>query len=464
VNTIGCKTAWAKRVGGVLAAGVAVLTVCAALGAAQPPAAAGKADKGAKPAKAEKIAYLIIFDFACPADEEYGKKLANAIRMRLARHEDLDVMDRLSTGEASPPLPAATDQAAVIKMMNDKLAVTYAAYGTVTKDASGVRLELCMVDVRDPKKPKTSKKEFSDSSQRPEAEISKAAAEAITGQAEWVPPQYGDEEEPKNFGKPLNVNGSFDAGSTGWEKPDNAATFIEKGPPGRGNVLRLETDLDRWPYINYVRDIRMGKASPDHPPKIGKDTSYASLAGMEGVHFKSDWITATPGQRYWLATDYNGGGKIFVKGFKKTPFALDGMPESALARAGLTAEQFAKLPEAKRKQLIAEASKREPENFLRECFRWYLNLGGSGWAHLASGCPPRGGLPADVEVFHLQPYAYWPPGNYYYDNIFLYKDPRQTAPLPEERPKTPNYGKTSDVVERETAEKEKAEREKAGKE
>ena len=312
MSTIGCETAWARRPAGVLAAGLAVLAVCGALRAAEGPAAAGKADKGAKPAKgdkaakAEKVAYLIIFDFACSADEEYGKKLANAIRMRLARHEELDVMDRLSSGEASPPLAATADQAAIIKMMNDQLAVTYGAYGTVTKDASGVRLQLCTIDVSDPKKPKTWKKEFTDNTERAEAEISKAACEAITGKAEWVPPQYGDEEEPKNFGKPLNVNGSFDGGAAGWEKPDNAATFIEKGPPGRGNVLRLETDLDRWPYINYVRDIRMGKASPDHPPKIGKDTSFASLAGMEGVFHRSEWIDSTPGQRYWLLADMKG--------------------------------------------------------------------------------------------------------------------------------------------------------------
>ena len=436
------------------AVGIALMGLVSALPAAE------------KAEAVKKEGFVIVFDFACKGDEEYGKKLANAIRMRLARHPELEVIDRLTTGEFSPPLPAATEAPKVVKMMTDRLAVNLAAYGTVEKTGGAVKLELCGIDLRGGGKPKVWKKTLRDNGERAEAEISKAAAEALTGEAEWVPPQYGDEEEPDDFGKPLNVNGNFDgAAHAGWQHPDNVASFIEADAGGRGNILRVRTDLDRWPYINYVRDIRMGRADPAHPPKIATKTGFSCLGGMEGVHFKSDWIKAAPGQRYWLMADFDRpGAKVFLKGFQTTPHALDGMPESALARLNMTPEQFAKLPDARRKQLIAAAAKREPKLFLRECYRWYLNCRGQKgkWNHLAAPVPPRGGLPEGVEWLQIQVYCYWPAGTYRWDNVYLYKDPRQKAPLPEERPRTPNFGKTSDVVEKETAEKQK--REEAGEE
>lgn len=399
---------------------------------------------GAKPdAPKPARTHACVFDFHCPANAEYGKKLANAIRMRLARHDDFDVIDRLTTAEFAPALPAGADSAKVIEIMTKRLAVEVAVYGTAAKTGAGVRLELRGVDLRPGAKRKTWKKDLSDNTERPEAVISKAAIEAVTGEGEWVPPQYGDEQEPKpaELGEPVNVNGSFDEpGRAGWQEPDNAASFIEPGPAGRGKILRIRTDLARAPYIEYIRAIRMGTASPASPPKIATATGYSCLGGMEGVHFKSDWIKATPGQRYWLMADFDRpGAKVFVKGSKTTEFALDGLPESALAAMNMTAEQFAELPEAQRKKLVAEAAKKEPKAFLRECYRWYLNCRGQKgkWNHLAAPFPPRGGLPADVQWLQIQVYTYWPAGTYRFDNVLMYKDPRQKAPLPEEKPRTP---------------------------
>jgi len=354
----------------------------------------------------------------------------------------------------SPPLPVSTDANTVAKLMAGRVGANLGLYGSVARTGAAVRLEARCIDLRRGGGGLSWQKVFQDATERTEAVISKAVAEALTGREEWKPPEYGDEAEPRNFGPPINRNGGFDApGHVGWQEPDNVASFIEKGPAGRGNVLRIQTDLARWPYIEYVRAIRMGKASPANPPKIGRDTGFSSLGGNEGVHFKSEWIKATPGQRYWLATDYLGAaGKIFVKGFKQTEFALDGLSESSLSRLGLTPQQFARLPEDRRKKLIDEEAKHHPELFRRECYRWYLNCRGEAgkWNHLAAPVPPRGGLPAYVEWLQIQVYSYWPAGTYCYDNVHFYRDPNQKAPLPEEGPRTPNFGKTSDVIERQT--------------
>ena len=128
--------------------------------------------------------------------------------------------------------------------------------------------------------------------------------EAIRGEAEWIPPQYGDESEPKNFGQPLNVNGSFDEGAKGWDRPDHVQHVrrgrgvARVGGAVKGKVLRVRTDLARDPWLEYTRNIRLGLSDPDKPadvPKIARDTSYDSVAGLEGVHFRSDWIKVTPG-------------------------------------------------------------------------------------------------------------------------------------------------------------------------
>ncbi|HUU60017.1 MAG TPA: type II secretion system protein GspG, partial [Phycisphaerae bacterium] len=54
------------------------------------------------------------------------------------------------------------------------------------------------------------------------------------------------------------------------------------------------------------------------------------------------------------------------------------------------------------------------------------------------------GLPKDVRWLRIDVHAYWPPGNYYFDNVNLCKDPRQKAPLDEAKPRTPGFeGKQS---------------------
>ncbi len=407
-------------------------------------------------------AYVCIFDFECN-EAKYGKKLAEAVRAKLRRHKDFWVLDRLSTAEASDEAGFNADRRKLGTLMREKIGVNLGVFGTVQKDGTLVRATLGCIDLRgegDARKPGGWEKVFSDDSERANAVIARAIVEAITGKREWSPPEYGDESEPEDFGAPLNPNGTFEAGNRGWEPFDNVGHMLIDGPKGRGKILKVRTDLKRDPWLAYRRALRLGKASPKDPPKIGRDTSYACVGGLEGVHVRSEWIPAAAGQRYWLTADRKGlgGAKVFVKGFKKTPHAMDGLPESSLAKLGLTPRRFAELPEAKRKALIRKEIERDPMNFLRECYRWYLNCGEqsaatkageNGWAHYAAPFPPRGGLPEDVEYLQVQIYSYWPPGTYLWDNVHLYKDPRQKDPLKEVKPRTPNYGKTSDVVEKE---------------
>ena len=396
-------------------------------------------------------AYVVVFDFRCPQSEALGKQLADSVRLYLSRHGEYEVIDRLTTAEASGPLPADVEKAKVVELMANKLAANLAIYGTVTKSGQEVSADVRLIDRTDPNAESGWQKTFRDSSERARGQVARQIVEAVRTRNEWAPPQYGDELEPKDLGKPLNRNGDFESGYLGWAAPDNVSTFIEPGPADRGKVLRIRTDLLRDPWLEYQRKLRFGQADPNHPPQIARDTSLDnSVAALEGVHYRGEWIAAEKGQRYWLAADMKGKSadiffpKIYVKGYMDFSDKADALPEQTLVELKMTAKDFAGVGPARQKELLAEDAKKHPDRYRREVFRWYLACRNEQdtWQHYAAPCPPRGGLPANVQWLQVQVYAYWPPGEFRFDNVNLYKDPAQKAPLPEEPMRTSNIPRT----------------------
>jgi hypothetical protein len=413
-----------------------------------------------KPAASEPAApaFVVVFDFATTGERDTaGAELADSLRLRLARHGGCQVVDAPTTRQFSAPAPSPAPAADPndVRALMSKLAVNIALWGTVNKTNASVSAAVHCLDLRDPSTPREWTKTFTDDTERARGEIARQIAEALWAQAEWTPPQYGDEAEPTNFSKPLNANGDFEQDSAGWEAPDNASTFLvagQAGPAtakrseaGRGQVLKIRTDLARDPWLEYRRKLMFGQADPNHPPQIPTDTGYGSVGGSEGVHFCSDWIKASPGRRYWLTADVKcpktgeAFPKIFVKGFRDMGASAEGLPERSLVERNLTPQAFAALPEKQRKELIAADAKAHGDRYRREVYRWYLACRNSSgdWTHVAAPFPPRGGLPADVQWLQIQIYAYWPPGEYLFDNVFLYADPRQQASLPKNSPEEP---------------------------
>ncbi len=402
--------------------------------------AAGDGEKAA-PAKC-----VVIFDFASSTSEagkkdEYGGQLADSVRLRLRQHDDCEVIDRFTTSEMAPPAGVSlkTADEEIIALLKDKFAAHVAVFGDVQKIGPSVRAEIRCVDISGDK-PVAWTKAFSDHTERARGVVAMQIVEAVRGQAEWKPPEYGDETEPEKFGKPLNVNGDFESGKAGWRMgPDNVTTFLVADPRAdrRGKALRIFTDVERDAWLKYQRDLMLGKADPNNPPRIGTVANkYATVAGLEGVHYRSEWIEAKPGWRYWLVADMKGqtGGmffaKIFVKGFADFSALADGLSESALAEMKMTPDEFAALPAEKQKQLIAADAEKHPERHRREVYRWYLACRNeqNTWQHYAAPFPPRGGLPKNVQWLRIDIYAYWPPGEYFFDDVHLYADPRVQSP------------------------------------
>ncbi len=432
---------------------IACILCLAIAGAA---AAADKPQKTDKPEKARYKAAVIVFDFEC-SEGELGFLLAESVRERLQNNHkgEFIVIDRISTKDMSPPVGIGSDPNAVAAFMRNKAGCNVAIFGTLKKAGDAFTAEVRCIDEANPKAEGGWKKTLRYAGERSRGEIAKQIVEAITGQPEWVPPQYGDEPEPKSFGKPLNPNGDFEQGRTFWDPPDNCAIFLEKAE-GHGNVIRIRTDLPNDPWVEYHRNIILGLADPTKPPTLPRDTSYGSVGGLEGVHYASGWIDATPGWRYWLTADtkFPGGGlKIFVKGFFDYSDKADALPERSLVRLKLTPQQFANLPREQQKKMIAEDAKAHPDLYRRECYRWYINCKGGPkeWSHNASPFPPRGGLPANVQWLQIQIYAYWPPGEYFLDNVNIYKNPDQKEPIAEEAARTNSFEESRKLTRQDAA-------------
>lgn len=401
----------------------------------------------AAPAAPARV-FIVVFDFTGP--DELGPRLADSVRLGLAPYkQQFEVIDQLTTQESSKPFGFEADIKEVGQLMREQFAASIGVFGTVTKTGDKLEAKVRFVNLL-PSAPEPVESEtFSDDTERARAIIAGRIIEKITGQARWKPPEMGDQTEPKAFGKPENTNGDFESGHRGWDRPEGVSTFLEKGPACRGTILRMKNDLARDPWLEYRRDLLLKNRTPDNPPQIAHDTSYGSVAGLEGTDYTSEFFKCTPGQRYWLIADGKGpcAAKIFIKGWKRTEHAQDGLSESALKELGLTPEQFAAMSPERRKQLIEQDLAKNPMRYLRECWRWQLSTKGSNeWTHYAAPFPPRGGMPKDVEFLHIKILTYWPPGENLWDNVNVYKDPNQTAPTEESKARTPNFGKTSDKV------------------
>ncbi len=403
------------------------------------------------PAEGPPARHVVVFDLACRERPEVGRQLADSIRIRLRRHKEYNVVDRLTTAEMTPAggLSLKTPDATVASLLKEQLAAQVGIFGNVQKLGRTVRAEVRYLDLTGAK-PVAWTRVFSDDTERARGEIARQIVEAVRGAKEWKPPEYGDEPEPKNFPRPLNVNGDFESGRAGWAAPDNVSTkLVADTRAGRkGKLLRIFTDLDREAWLKYQRDLRLGKADPARPPKIGTVANkYATVAALEGVHFRSRWIDAAAGQRYWLVADMKGRTagiffpKIFVKGFADFSAVADAISEVSLHEMKMSPDQFVALPADKQKQLIAADAKAHPDRYRREVYRWYLACRNeqSRWRHYAAPVPPRGGLPANVRWLRIDVYAYWPPGEFLFDDVHLYADPRQKAPLPDVKARTPHY-------------------------
>jgi len=213
----------------------------------------------------------------------------------------------------------------------------------------------------------------------------------------------------------LVFNSDFEKGRDrapeGWTKPDNLTVYWETSGV-QGRCIRMDTDVYRseWEEHRKHPDVPMVKT-----PTTG--TRYNTVGGTAGVAVYSRPIPVEPDGYYLVAFDVRGKGEpfMFIKGFWKCgPQDLHKMgkkmffkpfkpgPSYSLMAMGTSGEEKRDAHpgdyiQCYRRRLVARISKREE------------------WRHFKTVLHFEAAR--HIEVVLLELYAFWPPGDFYFDNV-----------------------------------------------
>lgn len=385
---------------------LAVMLVSAPVPAADAPPGEARApaagDAATKPAPARAV--IVIFDFASPDDAgTRGKKLADALRLRAARLDTLTLIDPFSMSDTLGPGDAPTMDTppeTVARLLRDRFAAEVGLWGRVTRAADGsYTIEAVGVDLREGAPRAVLRKTYA--AAQPQL-VNARCDEILTDLTGFEKTNRPKEADPaaaaraKVLPRNLVVNGDFEAAGEqprGWEKVNNLTLFLEPGDKEHGRVLRIDSDVYEAEAKGWAERLKAGAPLAEAPKKTPtRGPKYDTVAGNYGVHNYSDAIAVTPGKTYRLEINYRGKTddfffpKLFFRGWAEVA------GEDRIVTDGyLSLRSMEQTGRWKRNQRLFTVPRPE-------------ELGGR-----------------TVKYVRLMIYAYWPPGQYWFDNVGLYE-------------------------------------------
>jgi len=222
--------------------------------------------------------------------------------------------------------------------------------------------------------------------------------------------------------KPLSgnllANGSFESGRywpSSWQATDGLTTFWIAGGSNGKRCLRIYTDVLDAQWKAREDEVRAAVAAATEraggdPQKLPKTplppapervpTSppyYNTVAGLHGVHYRCEYVKVQPRAIYRFAIDARaeaeGEPKVFVKGFYDHKLK--------------TADGYETVRrDAYHSHMILDPCDRQWRRYARELHPWLSKS-------------TLGGKPLKPEWLQVQIYAFWKPGDYYFDNVRL---------------------------------------------
>jgi hypothetical protein len=222
-------------------------------------------------------------------------------------------------------------------------------------------------------------------------------------------------------------NGSFEEGRywpSAWEPVDGLTTFWAAGGTDGERCLRVCTDVLEAQWQQRAREVHAAVAeaarasggnpqaletNPVPPPPERVPTSppyYDTVAGLHGVHYRSDYVECRPDAVYRVCTDARCetgcAPMVFVKGFFDQEVETEDGP-----------------------RLVRRDAYRAPMT-LDPCdgtWRRYARL-----FHPSRSQSTLDGEPLAATHLQVQLYAYWKPGDYFFDNVRLEIVGTETTP------------------------------------
>ncbi len=340
---------------------------------------------------------VVVLDFSSPGNGELGRKVARTFRLKLERLDSFETPDHFEVNEIVEDTgfkPKLDDIRAIADFAREKLKADIIIWGDCKLDGETYTIHLRAMDL-----PKGPAAPFIDDTYVCEdyPAVSKKARELarrITGNGPKEKFRSPPEGEP---GRNLLPNGDFEDGDISplhWDKVNGLTTFWHREAGTNNRCIRIDTDVYEKEALAWMKRFAAGapvSQAPSKTPTKGK--KYDTMAGAYGVKFYSDYIDVKPDTRYRIAVDAKGKmagmffPKVFVKGYRAP-----------------TDDRFGKQA--------------------REIYRCYLALrvkNNGKWQHFSRVFHPARETP-DVKRIRVMLFPYWPPGEYYFDNVMVYEE------------------------------------------
>ncbi|HLX64433.1 MAG TPA: type II secretion system protein GspG [Planctomycetota bacterium] len=177
-----------------------------------------------------------------------------------------------------------------------------------------------------------------------------------------------------------------------WDRPDGLTMFWEKDELRGGKCIRLYTNVDNDEFLKRYDEMKLDNPPPPKPPRAIKGAGYDTVGGNDGVPFYSEYIAIKPGMKYTLSADARsekgGAPKIFIKGYT---------------------EQMTEIAD--------ENGKAKTVPLRRITYKGDFDFDApKQWKTTSATFSPTGQRD-DVKWIRVKIWAYWPPQNYWFDNI-----------------------------------------------
>jgi hypothetical protein len=223
----------------------------------------------------------------------------------------------------------------------------------------------------------------------------------------------------KIIGKNLIPNGDFEEGGAnpkGWQTIDGLCSFwVKDSDPKHGKVMKFDTDVLQSQAYEWWPRIALGKALAKDAPRKKPTTEpkYDTIAGNDGVWFWSDPIPIEKAKAYWLTIDVKGPPiLVWLVGYPEKPdtsFGADNGAFQDVLKGFVTGKPVEK--------------KRGFKGFIHKyVWKGQLAAGGSDewktYSRRAQPFRPTEVTPT-VKWVRVMIYPFWPPGQYYVDNVRL---------------------------------------------
>ena len=219
--------------------------------------------------------------------------------------------------------------------------------------------------------------------------------------------------QPKN----LIVNGNFEAGEetpVGWQPVDGLSSFwVEDPDPAHGRVLKFDTDVLQSQAYYWWKQVAAGavaRNAPRRQPTV--EPKYDTLAGLDGVWFWSDPIPVEKGKAYWLTVDGKGPGpvEVWLHGYPEKPSTAFGA--DAAAFQGFLLKEAGQAPNVRGRKAFIHTYTWKGRVTLGLSNEWKT------YSRREKPFRPTAFTPA-VKWVRVQLFPYWPPGEYFIDNVTL---------------------------------------------